>query len=262
MNKNISTNFLLLKDYEQKQIIQHLSKDVNRKELYNHFLNLYNLKINFIKNNLQKSQNKIINLEKQSKNHENNNQQKSQNNIIQLGNKSKNNENIPILPTNTETQQSLISKTPINIQTYLFNFLVQEKLSSLVKNKNIALIGPANYLLNITQGDQINNYDIIIRFNSGIISNNKFYKYIGNRTDIWIYNFKDLSLLDKISEMPKLIFCPYPKRLIDNYEINKPFPKCQIEFIEENFYYQLQQAMKFEPNSALLTILILLRQNI
>ena len=49
MNKNISTNFLLLKDNEQKQIIQYLSKDFRRKEIYNHFLQLYKLKMQYLK---------------------------------------------------------------------------------------------------------------------------------------------------------------------------------------------------------------------
>lgn len=39
-------------------------------------------------------------------------------------------------------------------------------------------------------------------------------------------------------------------------------PKCPIEFIEESFFNHLKIAMNLEPNSALMMILVLLRQNI
>ena len=50
MNKNVSQNFLLLKDYEQIQILQYLSKDFRKKYLFNHLQYLYSLKIKYIKN--------------------------------------------------------------------------------------------------------------------------------------------------------------------------------------------------------------------
>ena len=151
----------------------------------------------------------------------------------------------------------------IDYKSYIQKFMVQDKLKSFVENKKIALIGPASYLININQGDYIDKQDVVIRFNSGILQNEKYSGYIGTRTDIWIYNFKNLELLDKITSFPKFIFCPYPKTMIDSYDIDKKIPcDCNIEFIEPHFYEQLKQVMKFEPNTALLTILILLRQGI
>jgi len=151
----------------------------------------------------------------------------------------------------------------VDYKSYIQKFMVQDKLKSFVENKRIALVGPASYLININQGDYIDKQDVVIRFNSGIIQNEKYAGHIGKRTDIWIYNFKNLELLDKITSFPKFIFCPYPKMIIDSYDINKKIPcDCNIEFIEPHFYEQLKQVMKFEPNTALLTILILLRQGI
>lgn len=49
MNNKISSNFLLLKDWEQKNIINYLSKDLRRRDLYLHFAQLYTLKMNFLK---------------------------------------------------------------------------------------------------------------------------------------------------------------------------------------------------------------------
>ena len=151
----------------------------------------------------------------------------------------------------------------IDYKSYIQKFMVQDKLKSLVENKKVALIGPASYLININQGEHIDKHDVVIRFNSGIIQNQKYTGNVGTRTDIWIYNFKNLEILDKITEFPKFIFCPYPKMMIDSYDIDKKIPcDCNIEFIEPHFYEQLKQVMKFEPNTALLTILILLRQGI
>lgn len=151
----------------------------------------------------------------------------------------------------------------VDYKSYIQKFMVQDKLKSFVENKKIALIGPASYLMNINQGEYIDKQDVVIRFNSGIIQNQKIAGNIGTRTDIWIYNFKNLEILDKITEFPKFIFCPYPKMMIDSYDIDKKIPcDCNIEFIEPHFYEQLKQVMKFEPNTALLTILILLRQGI
>ena len=238
MKNSVSTNFLLLKDNEQKQILFYLSKDFRRKQLYQQFAHLYSLKMEYIRQ-----------------------QKMAKPPVIQE-------------PKKTETKakpekkvepkkplpKSIIKYTP-NFQKYIDKFLVQEKLKKEVENLEVAIVGPANYLLNLNQGEKIDNYDIVIRFNSGIIQQHS--KNLGERTDIWIYNFKDLSLLDKIPDTPpKLIFCPYPKSIIDSYNIDAKLPNIPIEFIEPVFYSQLQQAMNFEPNSALLTILILLRQNI
>lgn len=170
----------------------------------------------------------------------------------------------PVSTTEKKEETQLIKKEMIPIfSNYMEKFLVQDKLKKIVENKSVALIGPANYLKNIEQGDKIEEYDIIIRFNDGIIPDKSMARNIGRRTDVWIYNFKDVSILNNLPDkMPKLIFCPYPKEVIDGYQINSQMPNCQIEFIEQHFYGQLQTVLNFEPNSALLSILVLLRQNI
>lgn len=171
-------------------------------------------------------------------------------------------ENIPEKKVDNVTE--IIKKEPSpSFSNYIQSFLIQEKLKKLVENKNITIVGPANYLVHLNQGETIDKSDIVIRFNNSIIPNQNFYRNVGTKTDIWIYNFKDESILDKLpNKMPKLLFCPYPKKMIEDYQINKNMPDCPIEFIDPNFYDQLRLAIGFNPNSTLLTILILLRQNI
>lgn len=259
MNKNISTNFLLLKDNEQKQIIQYLSRDFRRKEIYNHFLQLYKLKMQYLKKSIPvkpspKNDDSSEKLDNSSQIFDDSLSSEKIKNVKKDLSSLKKKKNIPeIFP-----KKNITNNIPKNIQ----NFLVQEKLSSIVSGKSIALVGPANYLLNLEQGKKINNHDIIIRFNSSIIPNLQLNKFIGDRTDVWVYNFKNIDILNNLPEkLPQLLFCPYPKEIIDNYQI-KDFPNCPIEFIENDFYYQLKMAMNIDANSALLIILILLRQNI
>ena len=61
------------------------------------------------------------------------------------------------------------------------------KFNSYLKNKTVALVGPASYLSDFELGNEINSKDIIIRINRGmeLVDDNK--KHIGNRTDI-LYN--------------------------------------------------------------------------
>jgi hypothetical protein len=247
MNKNVSQNFLLLKDYEQIQILQYLSKDFRKRNLFNHFQYLYTLKMQYLKNlkraePMHKPQLKI--------------QPKSAAPI-------KKPENSQIPKEKLKTSKTIILRPTLDFSKYISNFLVSEKLLSIVANKTIAIIGPAQYLENIEQGAKIDSYDIIIRFNSSISIPDDMIPKIGSRTDIWIYNFKNSEILENLPEkLPQLIYCPYPKESISNVNNIKNLPEIPLECIENDFYQQLLVALKFEPNSFLLVLLILLRQNI
>ena len=61
------------------------------------------------------------------------------------------------------------------------------KFNSYLKNKTVALVGPASYLSEFEFGNKINSKDVVVRINRGmeLVEENK--KHIGNRTDI-LYN--------------------------------------------------------------------------
>ena len=249
MNKNVSQNFLLLKDYEQIQILQYLSKDFRKRNLFNHFQYLYTLKIQYLKNLNKKDHMQIHKpqLKIQPK--------KSppvQDSFIKK-------ESVSF----KEKPKTLILRPTLDFSKYINKFLVTEKLISIVANKTIAMIGPAEYLQNIDQGAKIDACDIIIRFNGSISIPAEMTGKIGSRTDVWIYNFKNTEILANLPDkLPQLIFCPYPKESITNYDNIKNLPEVPLECIENDFYQQLLMALQFEPNSFLLVLLILLRQNI
>lgn len=60
-------------------------------------------------------------------------------------------------------------------------------LQTLFNGKNISILGNAKTVLNWENGEKINNHDIIIRVNDFTVEE-KYDKYIGNRTDIIFIN--------------------------------------------------------------------------
>jgi len=64
----------------------------------------------------------------------------------------------------------------------LQNFASLEPLKKLLKGKTVAIVGNSENVLTGNQGDEIDNHDIVIRFNKGFPKNNP--KALGNRTDI------------------------------------------------------------------------------
>ena len=108
---------------------------------------------------------------------------------------------------------SILSSSTIALG--LINFANSEINRSQEQTK----INQKNYIDFISGSfDKIDNYDIVIRFNKGIISNHAFTNNVGRKTDIWIYNFKDPSILEMLpKDLPQLLFCPYPKEKIDSY---------------------------------------------
>lgn len=334
MSNRSSIHFLQLNQREQHLVLNNLSRDFRRRELFNHYLTLYNIKKKALKDSHPQPQPQMRpqtqpqmrpqpqqQMRPQTRLQPQSLPNRNDRNQSYISNYNRYQENARLeqarhnlshvktsIPHDTKIEQTHVKTsipqdkrpetTPavqtidilsgnggvdrmnqirenlkkvkrmeivphVDYKSYIQKFMVQDKLKSLIENKRVALIGPASYLVNINQGEHIDRHDVVIRFNSGIIQNQKYAGNIGTRTDIWIYNFKNLEILDKITEFPKFIFCPYPKMMIDSYDIDKKIPcDCNIEFIEPQFYEQLKQVMKFEPNTALLTILILLRQGI
>lgn len=75
-----------------------------------------------------------------------------------------------------------------------------------LKDKSIAIVSNSEILLKREYGQDIENNDIVIRFNHGI-PKPKYLKNIGNRTDIWYYALNNqhmqLTLFNSFIEKPK-----------------------------------------------------------
>jgi hypothetical protein len=95
-----------------------------------------------------------------------------------------------------------------------------EKLTNLIKDKSVVLVGPSNYLVGRKLGTVINNYDTVCRVN--YMAPSTFTEDYGNRTDIMFYNCSTASIhqmkqhfIDEkeFAKNIKLVVCPVVKAL-------------------------------------------------
>jgi len=159
-----------------------------------------------------------------------------------------------------------------------------EKLSSLIENKRVVLVGPAQYLIGKNMGDIINGFDIVCRVN--YLSPCEFTSDYGNRTDIMFYNYSTASLeqmkqhfkdYPEYSKNLKLAVCPVVKVLgpenwkewgldfispviANNNSIN--IHNHDFHWIGmENYRYLFDLIACQEPNTGMLAISIILEHN-
>lgn len=256
MSYQQSTNFLLLKNHEQIQILEYLKRTPKYFKHYQRFYNLYNQKLYFLKNYAVRP--KDIEEKKE---------------IIQQEENLK--ENIEEKKEENENALEKIKleeeKLKENYKKYKKTFLKQNKLKKLIEGKNVVVVGPASYIKNMKQGNYIDKFDMIIRFNNNFVIEDYLSVSLGSRTDILVYNFKDPNVIDKLLEEDysklKMVFCPYPR---DEESIQEELLKAfnynninlDVEFLEKDFYSNLMTALDGLPNSFIILLLTLLRQNV
>ena len=256
MSYQQSTNFLLLKNNEQIQILEYLKRSPKYFRYYQKFFNLYQQKMNFLKTYAVQpkeiKEKKIAEPIKEEIPEEEQKEVKVNVNALEL------------IKENEEKLKQEYSK-------YKKTFLKQDKLKKLVKGKNVVLVGPAAYIKNLKQGSYIDKFDIIIRFNNNFVVEDYLNVSLGSRTDILVYNFKDANVIDKLLEEDyskiKMVFCPYPRdedtiqeELLKAFNYNKI--NLEIEFLEKDFYSNLMMALDGLPNSFIILLLTLLRQDV
>lgn len=86
-------------------------------------------------------------------------------------------------------------------------------------NKDIAIIGNSSNLLNKKCGNHIDKYDVVVRINYGPLFIDKYYEFIGKKTDIISYGMTQLHTALQISNLRKPKFNLFPIRL-DHNEID------------------------------------------
>ena len=70
----------------------------------------------------------------------------------------------------------------------MFGLSKDERLESLLKDKDVSLVGPAPYLIDQNRGKEFDESDIVVRPNE-IIPLKHLRKDYGSRTDIYVCNF-------------------------------------------------------------------------
>lgn len=142
-------------------------------------------------------------------------------------------------------------------------------------NKRVAIVGPANSVLNTRQKSLIDNYDIIMRFNSAVPIPENMKDDIGTRTDI-LCNCLQPGFINGGNIDPKLwkdngvkwLLCPYARELnyviynVNNFERKNKNINLNFLCVDKPFFDSIQMKLDNRPNSGLLGILYLLEHNI
>lgn len=88
----------------------------------------------------------------------------------------------------------LVWKYLIEIKVFLISYSFrQSTLEPILKNKRIAIVGPADSALNTGRGDYIDNFDLVVRINQGykLLKDDALIEDIGSRTDILFHNLAE-----------------------------------------------------------------------
>lgn len=139
-----------------------------------------------------------------------------------------------------------------------------------VKNKNVAIVGPASSIIGSKQGKYIDSFDIVIRLNKALPLPENLKEDIGTKTDI-LYNCLNrrrrnrnrinFDVLKK--NKVEYLCCPYPpiypfrKDIIAFKKKNRDFIK--FRHINTRYYLRLRRRMHTNPNTGVCAILDILR---
>jgi len=143
-----------------------------------------------------------------------------------------------------------------------------------LKNKNVAIVGPATSVMFSENGDFLESHDVLIRVNQGlkISKNNK--AFLGNRTDV-LYNSLDFhinsggNLFKEDLTNIEFICCPYPTKegtftnlIFNKFEESSLFEKYKIRFIRDSVYYDAKSESNSRINTGFGAILDLLQHDL
>lgn len=144
----------------------------------------------------------------------------------------------------------------------------------ILKNKNVIIVGPSSYLQNMSMGEYIDSFDLVVRINDiHDTSNESLTKDFGKRTDIIYFDGSmPQSRLERyVSVGPKLLICTYPEnewffseRCSDS--IKRVENIIETEIVDQDLYLKLKSNLdsnlKVRPNSGLVGIVDLLNRDI
>jgi len=156
-----------------------------------------------------------------------------------------------------------------------------EDFKQYIKNKKVALVGPANYMKDCLYGDEIEAHDVVVRINRGMESIGKYFLNIGSRTDI-LYsclieksaNAGKINLGLLSGEKVKYICCPPESNfegiskttrfhpLVNFKKMKSISEKIPIRIVDHEFHTWLARKVKSRPNTGFLAIYDFLRHDI
>ena len=154
------------------------------------------------------------------------------------------------------------------------NVPLQNKFVSFIKNKSVALVGPAQYMQGSGYGAEIDKHDTVVRINRGIESIEKYSNDIGQRTDVYysclieraqqtgILNAEELKHKYKIkfivappdSDIQGIASSTKLHSLVDVQKVHKIAQLIPVRIISHVFHTTLAQQVRCKPNTGFLAI--------
>lgn len=139
--------------------------------------------------------------------------------------------------------------------------------SSLVRDKTIAVVGPAPYTANVDLVEEIESRDLVVRINRGFPVNEEMKKHVGERTDIhytvgpWIKRNMD-TYFKNITETPiKFMSLTYPRKLkSEENSVKKKLMSCGVGYkkVSNLDFSNFIAILKARPSTGNMAILDLL----
>lgn len=154
-----------------------------------------------------------------------------------------------------------------------------DSLKDLIRNKNVAIVGPAKYMEKSNYGKEIDNHDVVIRLNRGIESIKNYEKDIGKKTDIYYSclieraqqtgTLNPLELKEKYgikhvvappeSSMQGISKGTFFHSMVDINKVNEIKKLIPVSIIDYNFNNELAKKIKCKPNTGFISIYDVLR---
>jgi len=160
----------------------------------------------------------------------------------------------------------------------IFKKKIKPSLKELIKDKRVALVGPAAYMENSGLGSEIDSHDIVVRINRGIESISIHQVDIGKNTDVLysclIERAQQAGILDvnQLSDHYKIRHIVTPPNsdmqgisyktdlhsLVDRNKIKKIKDVIPVTIVDHNFHTDLAKKVNCKPNTGFLAIYDLL----
>jgi hypothetical protein len=142
-----------------------------------------------------------------------------------------------------------------------------------LKGKSVAIVGPASTMNGTKQGDSIDNYDIVVRFNSALPIKEPTKEDVGTKTSILCNCLEPNNIsggtIDPVMwyrEGVEWMLSPYPNELWyikENYaSFMKKNKDLKVECVNLPFFTKLENSLKTRPNSGLMGITYILSHEI
>lgn len=154
-----------------------------------------------------------------------------------------------------------------------------KEYSTFIKNKRVALVGPAAYMVNSKFGEQIDSHDVVVRLNRGIESVSTYFLDIGARSDI-LYScliekpgnagpYDPKSLVEKFN-IKAVVAPPHSDfrgmshsttlhELVDKKKASHLASLVPLRVVDHHFHNDLAMKVRCKPNTGFMAIYDLIR---